>query len=314
MIGNIDFNQVDSNLGSGNGKNGKQHEARIFRHGKAKYQLDYGIIESETPEAKPEAKNQWFDSDLTPEGAILAKQEAEKYFDSLNPETDALFFVSSDLVRAAETAKIFLDIAREQGFEIIKPRDPEVAPQSVKYRNKAEEIGEGDIRKINCLTLDHLENMLQEAIFNPNDFLKEVVRHPEKISEETRNNWIKARAIIDSDNKGSWGDNFYAHSDAIAKIFPDVKSARETYEKKFISIIKLLEFANRKTREQQPRKNIKILGFSHENSFIYFLNKIYGESLKNYESVGFRMVEQEEGTRQILIEAKGVQKKFEKME
>lgn len=297
-------------------KEGKRRiRIKIIRHGKALYGMDWGIIQSDNPESKPEAKNQWFYSDLTPEGKRLVREEAIKFLDTLDKKTDALFFVSSDLVRAAETAKIFLDVARERHFDIITPRITE--NEDDEYLTKAEEIGEGCIRKIDCLTLDHLENMLQEAIFNPDDFMKTMVQHPENISPETKDRWEKARAIVDADNKGNWGDNYFAHWEKIAQFFPDIKSPRAVYDTKFKQMIRLVRFADRKMKEKNPEKNVTVLGFSHENSFIYFLNKVFGESIKNCESVGFELVESEDDESdekpQVMIEAKGERKNWEEI-
>ncbi|MDP1817961.1 MAG: histidine phosphatase family protein [Leadbetterella sp.] len=274
-----------------------------IRHGVAEYKLNESIIKSENPEAAPDANKQWFNSDLTPEGKILAKEKAEEFFNNLNPETDALFFVSSDLVRAAETARIYLDVARERGFEIILPRERnEQFPELRK--NKAEEIGEGYIRKINCLTLDHLENMLREQVFKPNDYLADSVEHLENVSDETKEGWAKARKIIEADNKGTWGANYAAHSEAIAEIFPNVKSAKEIYKSKFLKMMQLVRFGQEKIGEQNPAKNIKVLGFSHENSFLQFLNENFGESMGNCESIGFNVLT-EDNQDVILATAKG---------
>jgi hypothetical protein len=160
--------------------------------------------------------------------------------------------------------------------------------ESVKYRNKAEEIGEGYVRKIDCLTLDHLDNVLRERVFLPQDIMSEV-GDSNKVSEETNNKWAAARKIIESDNRGSWGDNYAAHSEAIQKIFPNVKSAKDLYESKFKKMMRLVRFGQEKINEQNPEKNIKVLAFSHENSFLYFLNKNFGESMKNCESITFKV-------------------------
>lgn len=285
--------------------NSREDEFFATRHSVSGYKLNNAIASSENPESSPDAERQWFVADLTPEGITLAKEKAEEFFDGLNPETDALFFVSSDLVRAAETAKIYLDVARRRGFEIILPR--EKSEKNKVHENKAEEIGEGYIRKINCLTLDHLKNMLREFVFAGNDYLAEVVAHPENVSTETMDKWAKARAIIEADNKGSWGPNYAAHSEEIAKIFPDVKSAKEVYETKFKNMLRLMRFGQKEIEEQNPDKNIKILGFSHENSFLYFLNQNFGESMKNCESIGFHVLPENEARekREILVSAKG---------
>jgi phosphohistidine phosphatase SixA len=286
----------------------KNDEFLVTRHSTAEYKLDRGITGSENPETTPKSSDQWFYSDLTSEGKQLAKEKSIELLDKLSPETDALFFVSSDLVRAAETAKIYLDTARDKGFEIIQPRSYQGNNNS--YKNKAEEIGEGDIRKLNCLTLDHLENMLREEIFLSTDSFEKILPTA-KISEDTKKKWAAARKIIESDNKGTWGDNYYAHSEEIAKIFPDVKSAKEVYETKFKEMLHLIRFAQEKIANQNPEKNIKILAFTHENSFIYFLNENFGSSFKNCETISFKLEQDKDDKKQkIIVSTKGQIKKI----
>ncbi|MFA5155407.1 MAG: hypothetical protein WC453_03145 [Patescibacteria group bacterium] len=280
----------NANLETGNAqKRSDDHQDEFFatRHSLAEYKLNESIIRSDYPEARPSADKQWFNSDLTPEGLKLAQEKAKEFFNRLDPAKDALFFVSSDLVRAAETAKIYLDEARARGFEIIKPREKAVAGN---YRDKAEEIGEGNIRKIDSLTLDHLENMLQEFVFASNrDILKEVVKDTATVSGETRQKWREARQIIEADDKGSWGNNYAAHSAEIEKIFPAVKSAKAAYDTKFKDMMRLIRFGQQKINEQGPEKNIKVLAFSHENSFLHFLQENFGETMKNCESISFKV-------------------------
>ena len=264
----------------------KNDEFFATRHSISPYKLNEGIIKSNNPEDAPNADKQWFNSDLTPEGLKLAKEKAEDFFAKLNPNTDALFFVSSDLVRAAETAKIYLDAARERGFEIILPREKK--DKTLEPKNKAEEIGDGYIRKIDCLTLDHLDNMLREQIFQSKDYLNEV-QNLKNVSEETKKKWTEARKIIEADDRGTWGNNYAVHSEEIQKIFPNVKSAKEVYESKFKNMLRLIRFGQEQIKKQNPEKNIKVLAFSHENSFLYFLNKNFGESMKNCESISFKV-------------------------
>jgi len=297
--------QMDS-IVSNEEKKAREDAFFATRHGVSGYKLNTNIVRSRNPEVAPDADKQWFYSDLTPEGKEAALAAAEKFFDNLDPQKDALFFVSSDLVRAAETAKIYLDVAKERGFEIILPRERSEKNQA--YENKAEEIGEGRIRKINCLTLDHLSNTLREFVFTGDDYLTNEVSHPNlKVSVETREKWRQARDIIEADNKGSWGPNYAAHSEEIAKIFPDVKSAKEIYETKFKQMLRLVRFGQTKIEQQNHPKNIKVLAFSHENSFLYFLNQNFNKSMKNCESIGFEVLPEgeEEGKREISVSAKG---------
>src|SRR4030042_3538367 len=227
----------------------------VFRHsGPPFYQLNEWLVRSNCPEAAPDAYEQWFKSDLPPEAKELARKKAEEYFNKLDPKTDALFFVSSDLVRAAETARIFLDVARERGFEIIKTRSNE---EDREYKNHAEEIGEGWIRKIDCLTLDHLENMLREFVFAQRDYLKEGIVNPDAVSEETREMWVRARKIMDEGGiDDTWGKNYAKFAEKLEKegIFLDVLSAEQVYKSKFFNMARRVKFAEQKMSEQNPKK------------------------------------------------------------
>lgn len=280
-----------------------------IRHGPAEYQLnEEGIIDSDNPEAAPDSNKQWFRKDLTPEGRELAKEEAKKFFDTMDPEKDALFFVSSDLVRAPETAMIYMEEARERGFEIITPgKYVEERSENQNERDHAEFIGEGNMRRVNALTLDHLSNMLREFVFHQDDYKEKVKDYEKVVSKETKEKWEQARAIIEADNRGRWGPNYMEHSEKIEKIFPDVKSASTVHREKFLRLMKLVLWGDKKIREQNPEKNIKVIGFTHENSFLHFLNREYGESLGNCEAIRFRVEQPEkEGSEpKIMVQAKG---------
>jgi len=298
----------------------KHFSVDVFRHsGPPFYQLNKWLITTRTPEVAPDAYEQWFYSDLPPEGLELARKKAEEYFEKLDPETDALFFVSSDLVRAAETARIFLDVARERGFEIIKPRSDEVtyADQEGKrvsrnevFKNHAEEIGEGWIRKIDCLTLDHLKNMMREWIFDPDDVLAEIVTHPEAVSKETKEMWVKARRIMEEGGiEDTWGKNYAKFAERLEKegIFLDVLSAEQVYKSKFFNMARMVKFAEKKMQEQNPEKNVKVMAFSHENSFLHFLNENFGEHMKYCENINFEPIGGADD--EVVITAKGKTKK-----
>lgn len=192
-----------------------------------------------------------------------------------------MFFVSSEEMRALETANIYKTIAKERGFEIIKPKQT---------RSKtADKIGGKEIRKLDTLSLN-IKNTLVGSVFNPDKYLGEI--NLEAVDIETKEKWNKARKIIDAEDKGSWGANFYHHSEEIKKIFPEIQSSKEAYEKKFKNIIKLIKFANKKIKDTDYHKNIKVLGFGHENYMGYALNKYFSDSdLENCEAVNFRFIE-----------------------
>lgn len=260
----------------------KDDEFFITRHGMAEYKLNERIIASNNPEDGHDAKNQDFLSDLTSEGKKLAEQEAKKFFDKLDPEKDALFFTSSNLVRAIETAKIYKDEANKRRFEIIKPKNVR--------DDLIEKIGEGEIRKIEDLSV-HIKNMLLEFIFHPEkDYLNEMVKNKENVSQDVLDKWDQARKIIESDNQGTWGKNYYKHSEEIAKIFPDIRTAEDSHNREFKNLIRLMKFGQKKINESNYKKNIKVLAFSHENSFLYFLGKNFKEEgINNCESISFHI-------------------------
>jgi len=264
------------------GKEKKDDEFFITRHGKAEYKMNEDIVTSDNPEAFHDPKKQDFLSDLSPEGKEMARNEAEKFFNGLDPEKDSIFLASSDLVRAVETAKIYKDVAQERGFEIIKPHNVR--------DDLVEEIGEGEIRKIDSLSLD-LKSMLLEFIFHPQkDYLNEVVKNKKNVSQPVLDHWEEAREIIESDNQGTWGKNYYKHSEEIAKIFPEIRTAKEAYDREFKNLIKLMKFGQKKINESKYDKNIKVLAFSHENSLLYFLGKNFKDcGLDNCESIGFKI-------------------------
>jgi len=259
----------------------RDDEFFVIRHSLAQYQGNKAIIGSDNPEAAFDPKTQDFRSDLTPDGQELARTEAEKFFDQLDPERDAIFFASSDLVRAIETAQIYKDVAKERGFEIIVPEN---------VRNEiVEEIGEGEIRKVEALSLN-IENMLLDFVFFPEDQLEEAVKDKDFVSEDTKRRWVEARKIIESDNQGTWGRNYHKHSRAIQEIFPNIRTAENMYDKKFKGMVRLMRMAQRKINQEQPQKNIKVLAFSHENAMLHFMSQNFHDaSINNCEGVAFKI-------------------------
>lgn len=263
---------MKENIGENN--NDREDEVMFTRHSKASYKTYAETLASENPQAPFDAEKQII-PDITESGIELAKNEAEKLFTAMNPETDALFFASSNEARALETANIYRQAAHEKGFEVLTPEHTR--------SGVAETIGEGEIRAVKNLSLDNT-NTLESNVFNPK-FLtgKENLL---VLDSETRRKWDEARAIIDADDKGSWGTNFYHHSEEIQKIFPELKNAKEQYETKFQNLLRLAEFGIRKAEESEHPKNIKILAFGHENYMSYALNKYFGDhEIKNCETI-----------------------------
>lgn len=255
-------------------KSGQKHSAHFIRHSKAGYQTYKKILKSGDPMDPVDVENQ-VTPDLPPEGVEFARQEAERFFTNLDPERDELFLVSSSEARALETANIYKEIAKERGFVIHKPEH---------VRGKlAEKIGGGDVRVVDALSLN-IKNTLVSAVFNPDSRLGEISL--KSLSPEAAEKWKQARAIIDSDDRGSWGANFYTHSEKIQRIFPEIKSARDVYESKFQQMIRLAEFGFRKAQKVGGGKSIKILAFGHEEQIGYALNEYFSDhEIKNCEAI-----------------------------
>jgi len=275
----------------------------FFRHSIAGYETNKNILKSEDPQQKLDTEEQIY-PDLTEEGKELANEKAEEYFNNLNPETDKLFFVSSSQVRAIETANIFKEVAKEKGFEIIKPKDEKLMEKDKKDK-LSKEVSGGDVRVVKNLSLT-MNNVFASEVFVPSEQLEEI--NWEAIDDETKNKWEEARKIIEADDKGSWGANFYHHSDKIQKIFPELKTAKDVHNTDFKNILRLIKFANRKIEDVNSDKNIKVIAFGHESYMGIALDKYFGEhQIKNCESVNFRIEDDEK----IIAKFKGRESEVE---
>jgi hypothetical protein len=260
-------------------KMGNGGEILFTRHSKAKYGTYGEAVKSENPEA-PHDPNRQLENDLPEAGIELARKKAEELFATMNPETDALFFASSKEMRAFETAKIYRDIAKEKGFEIIIPYTEE---NKEKKSGITRKLADENIKAIDSLSLK-IPNSLVGNVFNPEAYLGEI--NWSAVDEETKRKWKEAREIINSDDQGSWGANFYKHSEAIQKIFPEIKSSRDEYATTFQKLLRLTEFAQNKIKEVGHGKNVKVLSFGHENYMGYAMNKYLGDhNLGNCETI-----------------------------
>lgn len=255
--------------------------ADFIRHSISSYKTYAEIMASEEP-MQQFNPNEQLTPDLLEKGVALAKQEAEKFFATMDPEKDLIFFASSDEARAVETANIYRQVAHEKGFEIVKPEHS---------RSKlSDEIAEGEIRIIQNLSIygsNSKSNAVIDSVFNP----------PEKRGEtnwdaiddpELKIRFKQASAIIEADDRGSFGPNFVAHGEEVKKIFPEITTAEELYKNQFGNLIKLLKFGLEKTQSAQPEKNVKILAFGHENYLMHALEKLLQEDgIKNCETMHF---------------------------
>jgi phosphohistidine phosphatase SixA len=251
-----------------------------FRHQEAGYKANRRVLESDDPQGPVRPDDQDFITDLTEKGRFEARNQAEQFFARFDPSRDAFFFVSSDFVRAAETAKIYLDVAEEKKFEIIAPErtgDKTVAA-----------VGEGKIKHLQNLSLK-IDDALVDQLFNHKaDYLKLAQDRGVALDDDLIARWEKAREIIEDDNKGTWSENWRYHSEQIKKIMPEIMTAREMFEKQFKNMTRLMEFGRKKIESAEHPKKIRVLAFTHENLFTHWLSERWGEPGLNLgESVSF---------------------------
>ncbi len=250
----------------------------FIRHSKSGYETYKSIRSSGEPLADFDQDQQIL-PDLTPEGVELANNEAENFFSTFSPEDTSLFFVSSNEARAIETADIYRHIAHSKGFEIIKP---EHARSSL-----SEQTAEGEIRVLHNLSIyPNKSKVVFDGMFNPKKYRGQI--NWDKIPEDVRQKYDQAIAIIDADDQGSFVANFAKHAETIKEIIPEIDTPEELYNSKFKNLIRLAQFGEKKIKEGDSEKPIKILAFGHENYLIYFLQKyLEKENIGNCEVVNF---------------------------
>ena len=182
-----------------------------------------------------------------------------------------------------ETANIYRQEAHKRGIEVTRPK---------KSGTKlAEEIGEGEIRAFSRLSIDS-DNVLIDSLFTPSAYLEGI--NWEAVDVETREKWQEAKAVIDADDKGSFGANFLAHSEEMQGFFPEIKTAKNKYEREFKNLLRLLRFGMKKIEESEIQKRVHIVAFGHEDSMLEGLRINFGEeSIGNCEMVTFGVEEGE---------------------
>ena len=210
-------------------------------------------------------------------GIELAKEKAREFFSTLNPESDILFFVSSNEARAIETANIYRRVVSEMGFKVIKHEN---------VRDElAKNIGDGYIRTLDSLSLGHGSPFVA-SVFTPMSQQLEI--NWCAVDDDMRDKWERARKIISADDQGSWGANFHKHAERVKSIFPEIKSPNEEHDKKFKNLQRLVKFARRKTGNKDDQKNVKILAFGHENYMGIALENAFDDpEIKNCETIVF---------------------------
>ncbi len=239
------------------------------------------MVSSDDPTKPFDPENQET-PDLPESGVELAKEKAGEFFGELDPRNDILFFASSNEARALETANIYRNIAKEKGFEIVKPENSR--------SGLSEELSNGDIRVVQALSIYPYgeTNAVIDSVFNPPAKRGDI--NWEKIDPELKKRFDEASRIVEANDKGSFGANFAIHSEKIKEIFPEIETSKRLFETKFQNIIKLIKFGIKKAQESGLTKNIKILGFGHENYMMYALEKYFEEEgINNCETVQFEI-------------------------
>ncbi|MEO6536242.1 MAG: phosphoglycerate mutase family protein [Candidatus Paceibacterota bacterium] len=247
-------------------------EVRIFfiRHSKATYGNYADKLDSEFPESQMNIEEQL--PDLPEAGIEMAQKAAAEFISKLDPEKDVLYVVSSNQMRALETAHIYIEVAQAAGIEVIEHEKTGT--------NVANKIGEGKVRSLENLSL-HMENQVHGAIFNTPAHTPPI--NFDGVSEKTKKDFEKARAIVLSDERGTWGANFHAHAVDVQKFIPDMETPESLHETQFKNLSKLAEFARAKATGE---KRVNVLAFGHENYMGHALEQDTGkEGIANVEAV-----------------------------
>lgn len=261
-----------------NPQENNKDSVEFIRHSKSSYKTYGDILKSENPTSKLNLDEQER-GDLTEEGVELARRQAEKFFEALSPETDALFFVSSGDARALETGNIYRQVAKEKKFEVIKPKHARS-----KY---SEELSKGEIRVIDELSTNP-ENMLIDFLFVSPSKRGEI--NWDAVDSGFKSRFDEASKIIEADDQGSYGGNFAKHSEQIKAIFPEIKSAEDKFKTHFQNLKRLAKFGLKKVKGSDLEKNVKILAFGHEGYVVHAIQNLFQEEgINNCETIHITM-------------------------
>ena len=242
----------------------------FLRHSKAAYGSYAQVLDSENPD-RPIDLNKQKVPDLLPAGVELAIKEAEAFLSKLNPETTALFFVSSSQSRAFETAHIYKEIAKQKGFTILAPEHP---------RN-TQSNSDAEIRVVRALSLKP-DSSLWASIYNPPAYMAPI--NWDAVDSETKARWDAARTLILADDKGSWGANYAHYSDLLKqkKMLPDTEStAEELFSTQFQQLLILARFGAQKASSGHGGKKIEIIVVGHENYMTEAMETYFNEEMVN---------------------------------
>lgn len=241
-----------------------------FRHAQALYGAIKDKLLSADPRGPIDIDTQP-DDDLSPEGHVRAQAAAEAFFSRLIPGKDIVAIVASTQMRALQTARAFLDEARQRGFTVV---EHEKTGSEI-----AEKVGGRHIRSLETLSHGYAD-ALPDAVFNPPSQLPEI--NWKAVPPEYRTRWDRARAKVLADDKGNWGANFFAHSEEIEPILPGVRSSKDLFAKRYKALVRQAQVALRSPEGER----VNILAFGHENMVGIPLERDTGDhALPNCEGV-----------------------------
>lgn len=252
----------------------RQQKARIFfiRHSRATYASYTEKLKSESPESTLDLSTQL--PDLPEAGIELAKESAQTFFSKFDNSDVILYFVSSTQARALETAKIYSEVALDNGFEIVSHQKEAPA-----YVSK---FGGEHVRSLDSLSL-HMENQVLASIFNPATNSPDI--NWEQVEPEVKDKFEKAKEIVLADDRGSWGANFYVHADAVKAFIPEMETPNQLNETQYTNLQRLASFAREKATGD---KQVVVIAFGHENYMGKALEEDTGrEGISNTEPVEF---------------------------
>lgn len=269
---------IDEQPINNNSEDKKREDSIDFtRHSKSAYRTYEKIFKSGDPTSGFNKEEQ-VTPDLPEAGVEMARKEAEKFFDSLSPEKDVLFFASSNEARAVETANIYREIAHAKGFEVVKPEHA---------RSKmSEDISSGEIRVLGELSIydsHDAKNMLIDSVFN---LANRDLINWDAVDPGLKAHYDEAVKIVEADDQGGFGANMAKHGEKVKEIFPEIKTAEDQFKKKFQNLKRLAKFGIKKAKESGQEKNVRILTFGHENYVVYAIQNLFEEEgIKNCETM-----------------------------
>jgi broad specificity phosphatase PhoE len=246
-----------------------ENETEIFfiRHSNAQYRADFEQVMSDEPNKAIDRKKQP-SPDLSPEGVELAHTEAEKLYKQY-PKGTRFTFLSSNLARANETARIYREEAIKAQMEVV-----DVSKEGEGVRT----LETLSLREYSPLSLGVFDNMLTD---------EEIENFKlDKVDSEYKRQWFEARKYVAEQGfKGSWGETFQCYSKYVSENFPLLKisSKEDLFKKQFIPLTRLAHWALNRFKKE----NIKILCFGHEDyvSRLYELNSEAKGS--EYKGIGY---------------------------